>query len=89
MKKVHWKFWNKPAQPQAPQPRVFTVPPEHTERILQLIDAYRERPREACAFARYQLWKAIEDLFPETTTGAWKYGLKYSKTVTITGTPEA
>ena len=54
-----------------PKPRRLVVPAEHTRRVLELWDDYRDSEDGICV-KRYDFWVAVNELLPETKDGSWK-----------------
>ena len=59
-------FWRK-----IPEPIILIVPEEKVLGLLELWDRYVIRTENDCKTERYDLWKYIEDLFPEVKSGGW------------------
>lgn len=77
-----WPFSRKTALPpttSSPEPRVFTVPPEHTEQALRLLDEWQRAPRPGDNLARYQFWEFIGELFPDTKVGGHRWRWEFYK----------
>lgn len=65
-----------------PQPRRLVVPEEHTRRILELWDDYRDS-HDGRSVRRYDLWTAIHEVLPETKVGGWDIVLHRATQITL------
>lgn len=58
--------------------RIFEIPDSEVSVLCRLNDTYYETPSYADHVAKYNLWKRIEKIFPETHEGVW--GLEFMGT---------
>lgn len=69
-----WQLFCKPSDAQVEDipPIVLQVPREHERRIRELADAYMAAPTGRDRVAQYDLWAAVEELFPVVAKGQWR-----------------
>lgn len=67
---MNCKFWQK-EEPAKPEPRRLKIPAEKVRRLRRLSDTYEALPVKQASEAKYLLWEAIAEIFPEVREGAW------------------
>ena len=65
---MKWNFWKKEKK----QLRELIIPEEKIQIILSLWDSYHSKRDGQDHETRWLLWKAIENIFPETRKGTWR-----------------
>lgn len=79
--KQWWQFWKKQEPKQG---RKLVVPAERVESIFELIDEFYSAPVNKDKAAKYRLWKAIYEIFPEAAKGGnWRITCSNSTTIAI------
>ena len=82
---MNLKFWNRttpiPATPK-PEPRTLIIPAENVRGILDLLDAYN-RIEKGDRVAKFDLWYAIAEIFPEVRQGKWRLESENALEITI------
>ncbi len=79
MSLIFWK--RKPVETKRPEPRRLIVPADKVRHIMELEDAYRKAPLRQDRVAKYDLWSAIAEIFPEIKDGNWK--LRFPDALTV------
>lgn len=52
--------------------KILTVPEEHTEELMKLIDINKDST-ENKYINRRNIWKKIREILPETNIGSWQF----------------
>ena len=78
---MNWKFWEKRAEPEVAKPtiRLFNVPEDKLVLLFELHDKLDGRSK----LARYNFWKAIGDIFPETLEPGTNWKVTFPRAMKI------
>jgi len=84
---MNWKFWKKSVTEEA-APTVLVIPAEKVRGLLRLRDAYNALPKGQDSEAKFLLWNAIAEIFPEVREGLWNMESITSLRIEIVSRPK-